>query len=78
MKRDLYDLTHELECLSSTTAALGWAVKEGFGQELDLTNEAIAKQIWMIGNAIDRITADLEKIEEISHCPCRFYHRKEK
>lgn len=62
MKRDLTDLSHEIECLSDTLGAMGYAVSEGF-KTADITGESIARQLFSVSNYLLRIAEDLEEMD---------------
>lgn len=64
MTRDLQDLTIELEGITDHINMLAYAVYgEGF-TEVDITDKAVASQLWEIANHLDRINEDIERIDQ--------------
>lgn len=62
MKRDLFDISHEIECLSDTLSTIGYAVSEGF-KNVDITEESIARQLFSVSNYLLRIAEDIDRID---------------
>lgn len=63
MTRDLQDLTIELEGITDHINMLAYAVYgEGF-TEVDITDKAVASQLWEIANHLDRINEDINRID---------------
>lgn len=63
MKRNLDDLTHELECISTTLSALGYSIEGGVSAEFDLTKSSAQEIIFGCCNHLDRVVEDLNTIE---------------
>lgn len=62
MKRNLDDLVHELQCVSTTLSALAYGIEGGVG-ELDLTKTSAQEIIFGCCNHIDRICEDMNNLE---------------
>ena len=62
LKRELYQLTAEIEGISDSINTLAHSVYGGCG-DVTIKPETIAKQLWSISNYLDRITEDLEAVD---------------
>lgn len=63
-KRDLQSITIELEGIAEQLSMIGYSIcGEGF-RDVDITDRAVASQLWSIANFLDRITEDIEEIDQ--------------
>ena len=63
MKRNLDDLTHEIECISTTLSALAYSIEGGVSAEFDLTKSSAQEILFSCSNHLDRVVEDLNTIE---------------
>lgn len=62
IKRELYQLTIEIEEISDSINTLAHSVVGGCG-DVTIEPDTIANQLWSISSYLDRITEDLEEID---------------
>lgn len=61
--RDIFNLQHELDGISSTLSALAYSITDGVGKDLNLTKATTADIIFSCCDHIDRVVQDMERID---------------
>lgn len=64
MTRDLQDLTIEIEGITDHLNMIAYAVYEEGFSDVEMTDKAVAAQLWSIANHLDRINEDINRIDQ--------------
>lgn len=64
MKRDLQDLTIELEGIADHLNMIAYSISGNGLADVEMTDSAVASQLWSIANHLDRINEDIERIDQ--------------
>lgn len=64
MKRDLQDLTIEIEGIADHLNMIAYSISGNGLADVEMTDSAVASQLWSIANHLDRINEDIEKIDQ--------------
>lgn len=64
MKRDLQDLTIEIEGIADHLSMIAYSISGNGLADVEMTDSAVASQLWSIANHLDRINEDIERIDQ--------------
>lgn len=63
MTRDLTDLTIEIEGIADHLNMIAYSISGNGLADVEMTDSAVASQLWSIANHLDRINEDIERID---------------
>ena len=64
MTRDLTDLTIEIEGIADHLNMIAYSISGNGLADVEMTDSAVASQLWSIANHLDRINEDIERIDQ--------------
>lgn len=64
MTRDLQELTIEIEGIADHLNMIAYAISGNGLSDVEMTDTAVASQLWSIANHLDRINEDIERIDQ--------------
>lgn len=64
MTRDLTDLTIEIDGIADHLNMIAYSISGNGLADVEMTDSAVASQLWSIANHLDRINEDIERIDQ--------------